>query len=93
MAKAAESILKQVPQAKGKLEQMVLDLGSLKSVKAFAADYKQKNLPIHLLILNAGVMACPFSKTEDGFEMQMGTNVCLYRECKIMIFSILVILH
>ena len=26
------------------------------------------------LINNAGVMMCPYSKTEDGFEIQMGTN-------------------
>ncbi|XP_075469634.1 retinol dehydrogenase 12 isoform X2 [Ascaphus truei] len=29
---------------------------------------------IHILINNAGVMICPYSKTEDGFEMQIGTN-------------------
>jgi NAD(P)-dependent dehydrogenase (short-subunit alcohol dehydrogenase family) len=23
---------------------------------------------------NAGVMACPFARTADGFEMQFGTN-------------------
>ena len=26
------------------------------------------------LVNNAGVMMCPLSKTEDGFEMQIGTN-------------------
>jgi NAD(P)-dependent dehydrogenase (short-subunit alcohol dehydrogenase family) len=30
--------------------------------------------PIHVLINNAGVMACPLSYTEDGFESQFGTN-------------------
>lgn len=30
--------------------------------------------PITALINNAGVMACPYSHTKDGFEMQMGTN-------------------
>jgi NAD(P)-dependent dehydrogenase (short-subunit alcohol dehydrogenase family) len=29
---------------------------------------------IDVLILNAGVMATPFTKTKDGFELQMGTN-------------------
>jgi retinol dehydrogenase-12 len=29
---------------------------------------------ITALINNAGVMACPYSKTKDGFELQMGTN-------------------
>ncbi len=30
--------------------------------------------PIDVLINNAGVMACPFGHTADGFEMQFGTN-------------------
>ena len=33
-----------------------------------------RNIPITALINNAGVMACPYSLTKDGFEMQMGTN-------------------
>ncbi|MEA3081002.1 MAG: hypothetical protein QOD54_670, partial [Sphingomonadales bacterium] len=30
--------------------------------------------PFDLVIANAGVMACPFGKTADGFETQFGTN-------------------
>jgi NAD(P)-dependent dehydrogenase (short-subunit alcohol dehydrogenase family) len=33
-----------------------------------------RNTKITALINNAGVMACPYSKTKDGFELQMGTN-------------------
>ncbi|XP_010643643.1 retinol dehydrogenase 11 isoform X2 [Fukomys damarensis] len=29
---------------------------------------------LHILINNAGVMMCPYSKTADGFEMHMGVN-------------------
>jgi NAD(P)-dependent dehydrogenase (short-subunit alcohol dehydrogenase family) len=29
---------------------------------------------LHVLVNNAGVMACPFAKTQDGFELQFGTN-------------------
>lgn len=29
---------------------------------------------LHILINNAGVMMCPYSKTVDGFEMQFGVN-------------------
>ncbi len=33
-----------------------------------------RNRKITALINNAGVMACSYSKTKDGFELQMGTN-------------------
>jgi retinol dehydrogenase 12 len=39
-------------------------------VKAFL----DLNLPLHILINNAGVMVCPKSFTKDGFEMQFGVN-------------------
>ena len=51
-----------------------LDLSSLDSIKSFAkeiiADYKK----LDILINNAGVMMCPYSKTKDDFEIQMGIN-------------------
>lgn len=53
---------------------MSLDLGSLDSVRRFAADYVSDNPQLHILINNAAVMACPESTTTDGFEMQFGTN-------------------
>ena len=53
---------------------MELDLGSLKSVKAFSDTFLKKYDRLDILINNAGVMMCPYSKTEDGFEIQMGTN-------------------
>jgi NAD(P)-dependent dehydrogenase (short-subunit alcohol dehydrogenase family) len=43
-------------------------------VKNFANEFKQKYDKIDLLINNAGVMIPPYSKTKDGFELQMGTN-------------------
>jgi NAD(P)-dependent dehydrogenase (short-subunit alcohol dehydrogenase family) len=49
-----------------------LELGSLASVRAFAARWGDK--PLALLINNAGVMACPLGYTEDGFETQFGVN-------------------
>ena len=49
-----------------------LDLSSLASVRAFAERWGER--PLHLLINNAGVMACPQSYTADGLEMQIGTN-------------------
>lgn len=29
---------------------------------------------VNVLINNAGLMACPYGKTADGFEMQIGVN-------------------
>lgn len=29
---------------------------------------------MNILINNAGIMMCPYSKTADGFEMQFGVN-------------------
>lgn len=60
--------------ASADLEIMQLDLGSLKSVREFAEAYIQKYNRLDLLINNAGIMIPPFSKTEDGFESQMGVN-------------------
>lgn len=51
-----------------------LDLSSLASVRAFAESVREKHPRIDVLVNNAGVMALPFSKTADGFEMQVGTN-------------------
>lgn len=54
---------------------MELDVSSLASVAAFAADWQKKNKKgLDLLINNAGVMAIPRQTTVDGFEMQFGTN-------------------
>ncbi|MFT4201302.1 oxidoreductase [Gordonia sp. (in: high G+C Gram-positive bacteria)] len=47
-----------------------LDLASLDSVRDFAKRIGTADL----LINNAGVMAVPYKRTADGFEMQMGTN-------------------
>ena len=58
----------------GSLELAELDLASLKSVRACADALVADGKPFDLIICNAGVMACPFGKTADGFETQFGTN-------------------
>lgn len=50
----------------------LLDLASLDSIREFADSWAQG--PIHLLVNNAGVMIPPLGRTEDGFELQFGTN-------------------
>ena len=54
----------------GDVEVRPLDLQSLASVREFAAGVDK----VDVLINNAGIMAVPFSLTEDGFESQIGTN-------------------
>ena len=49
-----------------------LDLADLRSVEAFAA--RNGDRPIHFLMANAGIMACPFGRTGQGHELQLGTN-------------------
>ncbi|MGW5714765.1 SDR family NAD(P)-dependent oxidoreductase [Amycolatopsis sp. NPDC003865] len=51
-----------------------LDLSSLESVRAAAADLHGSLPKIDLLINNAGVMYPPRQSTRDGFELQFGTN-------------------
>ncbi|PIB90459.1 SDR family NAD(P)-dependent oxidoreductase [Caulobacter sp. FWC2] len=50
----------------------MLDLSSLEAIRHFAHRWGDRRL--NLLINNAGVMACPLSRTADGLEMQIGTN-------------------
>jgi len=57
-----------------KLDYGILELSSLESVRSFADWFLAKEIPLHMAILNAGVMACPYTTTEDGFEMQFGVN-------------------
>lgn len=50
------------------------DLASLASVRSFTDDYLAAGDRIDVLIANAGIMACPQATTQDGFELQFGTN-------------------
>jgi len=58
----------------GGLELVELDLASLASVRACAQALLAQGKRFDLIIANAGVMACPFGHTADGFETQFGTN-------------------
>ena len=51
-----------------------LDLASQKNIKAAAAVVTKKFSKLDLLINNAGIMAMPETKTEDGYESQFGVN-------------------
>lgn len=82
---AVERIRNEVGE-KAQLHFLQLDLASLKSVSKFAQSFLKMNLPLDILILNAGVMKSPgqmyigqslnygFETTEDGFEYHIGVN-------------------
>ena len=69
---AAATITAATPGADVTLQE--LDLSSLASVRAAAAELRSRHDQIDLLINNAGLMYPPKSTTADGFEMQFGTN-------------------
>ncbi len=71
LAATTAQLLAEVPGAA--LQSVRVDLADLASVRRGAAEAAELG-PIDLLINNAGVMALPYSRTVDGFEMQFGTN-------------------
>jgi NAD(P)-dependent dehydrogenase (short-subunit alcohol dehydrogenase family) len=72
----AEAALAQVMTAapRAQVEIMPLDLASLASITAFAQAFAKKYDRLDVLLNNAGLMAIPLARTQDGFEMQLGTN-------------------
>jgi len=87
-AKGAQVVLACRDQAKGRAAEaeirgrhagaktalMSLDLSSLADIRRFADAVQAAHPRIDVLMNNAGVMALPYRKTADGFEMQFGTN-------------------
>ncbi|XP_008282566.1 retinol dehydrogenase 14b [Stegastes partitus] len=71
---AAQEIKKQAGPEQGEVVIKHLDLASLTSVRTFCDEIKDEESKIDVLINNAGVYQCPYTKTEDGFEMQFGVN-------------------
>lgn len=59
--------------AGGQAEFVPLDLGDLASVRACAEAFLARDVPLALLVNNAG-LAGARGKTKDGFEIAFGTN-------------------
>ena len=75
-AKAAlDTICSQLCTAMGcvGIEVLALDLGDFDSVRQCAQAFLQRNVPLHLLINNAG-LAGARGLTKSGFELAFGTN-------------------
>ena len=76
-----EEVSREHPDKSISVEFMPLDLASLRSVKRFTEDYKQKGLPLHLLINNAGIGSVPFGECPSWFGQghcdSSDSGVCL----------------
>ncbi|GBF91746.1 retinol dehydrogenase [Raphidocelis subcapitata] len=71
-AAAAARIKAAVPSAA--VDTLHLDLADLGSVSDAAKSLLDSPAPIDVLLNNAGVMACPYMTTKQGFEYQFGVN-------------------
>ncbi|KAM5197328.1 polyprenol dehydrogenase [Hipposideros larvatus] len=57
-----------------KVEFLYCDLASLRSIRQCVQTFKKKEMPLHVLVNNAGVMMVPQRNTVDGFEEHFGLN-------------------
>ena len=73
---AAESAAKYIRKSTKNEDVVVreLDLASFVSIREFARQIEEDKERVDVLINNAGVYQCPYQKTSDGLEMQMGVN-------------------
>ncbi len=69
---AADVLRAEVPAAQVPVG--LLDLSDLASVRDFAADWMLPGSPLDILINNAAIMACPLTRSPQGWEAQFATN-------------------
>ena len=69
---ALNQIQAEMPDTQAEI--MQLDLANLESVRQFAEQFKAKYKRLDVLLNNAGIMMVPYGTTQDGFELQFGTN-------------------
>lgn len=85
--RAKEAIARLEKEINKKVEFIQLDLNDLSQTKKAAQLFLKKNIPLDILINNAGkcysfvsysqklgIMACPFKLSKDGYETQFATN-------------------
>jgi retinol dehydrogenase-12 len=72
-AQRCQDVLDEVAAAGGNAQFVPLDLGDLVSVRRCAQDFLALELPLHLLINNAG-LGGQRGFTASGFELAFGTN-------------------
>jgi len=70
--KAAEQIKEETK--KDHVEAMRLDLSDFQSVRTFVNEFKAKNLPLHILVNNAGAVIPTRQTNKEGLELTFATN-------------------
>lgn len=79
-----DQILSEKHTGGGKISLIEMSLDSLASVRSGAADFlKKSNGQLNVLIGNAGIMACPYGLTADGFDIQGTPDVCAARDADV----------
>uniref|UniRef100_T1IN57 Uncharacterized protein n=1 Tax=Strigamia maritima TaxID=126957 RepID=T1IN57_STRMM len=58
----------------GNVEYFQIDMCCTKSIRSFADNFLKRNLPLNVLINNAGIMFGPYKLNENGIESQLNTN-------------------
>jgi len=76
----AQEAIRQVkenhPSSSGRIEFLLLDLNDLTTIKPAVETFRARESRLDVLVNNAGVMFPPKgTKTEQGHDMQMGTNI------------------
>ena len=71
----AEAAVREIDAAgPGAVDSVALDLASLASVRSASEEVHERYDSLDGLVNNAGIMQTPETRTEDGFELQLGTN-------------------
>ncbi|EEE51350.1 hypothetical protein OsJ_32358 [Oryza sativa Japonica Group] len=69
---ASEAIRAEIPGAI--VHVLEMDLSSMDSVRRFASEFDSLNLPLNILINNAGIKAWGCTRSVDGLELHFATN-------------------
>lgn len=69
-----DEIMSSDPRNKSPIHIVEMSLDSFASVRKGAEQFLQQSKQLNVLVLNAGIMACPEGRTVDGYELQFGTN-------------------
>ena len=71
---ALHELQRSIPDMRGRLDYIPLDLSSLQSIRRFVDDFRSLNLPLNGLLCNAALQLRTEEKTHNGFEQRWGTN-------------------